>query len=497
MRINIPKEVRAICGLLEAAGFEAHLVGGCVRDSLLSRNPKDWDVATNASPEKIQEIFRDFGEYDETDPATVYENSFGTVGVKTGSEEAALRVIEVTTYRTESGYADKRRPDSVEFVADIKKDLARRDFTINAMAAKVEKGEATSLVDPFGGEEDLRRAEIKAVGRAEDRFNEDALRLMRAVRFAAELSFDIERETRLAIEKMSGGLEAIAKERIRDEFEKMIMSSGASRGVVLLEELNLLRNVVPELREGLGVAQNKHHIFGVFEHLVRSLDYAAQKNYSLEVRLAALMHDMGKPRSKAGEGEDSTFYNHEYIGAKMAYRALDRLRFPKAVVEKTVHLVRYHMFYYNVGEISEAGVRRFVVRVGAENLDDLFKVREADRIGSGVPKAVPYKMRHLMFMIDKVRRDPISAKMLKINGEDVMRECAIAPSRLVGEILDSLLEEVLDDPSRNDSSYLISRAKEITNMTEEERFKLAAKAKEAHREFEEEAEEEIKSKHRV
>ena len=486
---SIPDEVRKVGGALTAAGFEAYFVGGCVRDLILGRAPKDWDVATNARPEEVTGIF----------PDSVYENDFGTVIVKTGAEEG-VAAIEVTTYRIEGSYRDKRHPDEVRFAATIEEDLSRRDFTVNAMAlasgADFRDPEG-SVIDPFGGRDDLGRRMISAVGDPEQRFAEDALRVMRAVRFATELGFEIDPGTQHAVEKLGGGLEEIAKERIRDEFEKMIMSPDAARGILLLEELGLLGYVLPELREGIGVGQNKHHIFTVFEHNIKALDYTARQGYSLPVRLAALLHDVGKPRSKAGDGPDSTFYQHEYIGAKMAIRALDRLRFPKDLVEQVAHLVRRHMFHYNVGEISPAGVRRFIVRVGPENIDDLLKVREADRIGSGVPKAVPYKLRHLLFMIDKVKRDPLSPKMLAVSGDDVMRELGIGPGPRVGWVLASLLEEVLDDPVVNDRGALLDRMKKLNTLTDAQLKLLAENAKSRKDELEEEADEAIKRKHRV
>ncbi len=483
----VPDEVRDVCAGLTSAGFEAYLVGGCVRDMLRkaaggeAAEPKDWDVATNAHPDEVQKVF----------PESVYENDFGTVLVKPKEKNGIA--VEVTTYRIEGKYSDKRHPDEVKFAKTIEEDLSRRDFTVNAMAVDL----GGNVLDPFGGRDDLKNGVIRAVGNPRERFNEDALRLMRAVRFASELGFEIELNTRRAIEEMAGGLEAIAKERIRDEFEKMIMSRDAARGVILLEELDLLRYVLPELREGLGVGQNKHHIYTVFEHSVKSLDYAAKQGHPLEVRLAALLHDIGKPRSKAGEGSDSTFYQHEYVSAKMAARALDRLRFPKDLVEKVAHLVRRHMFYYNVGEISPAGVRRFVVRVGPENIDDLLKVREADRIGSGVKKAVPYKLRHLLFMIDKVKRDPLSPKMLKIDGVDVMRELDLPQSPRIGWILAALLDEVLEEPERNERDALISRMKELNKLSDAQLKLLAETAKGRKDEFENKEEEEIKRKYRV
>jgi tRNA nucleotidyltransferase (CCA-adding enzyme) len=275
------------------------------------------------------------------------------------------------------------------------------------------------------------------------------------------------------------------------------MSRDSARGILLLEDMDLLRYILPELREGLGVGQNKHHIYGVFEHSIKALDYTAKQNYSLAVRLAALLHDVGKPRAKVGDGPDSTFYQHEYIGAKMTVRALDRLRFSKDLVEQVAHLVRRHMFYYNVGEISPAGVRRFIVRVGPENIDDLLKVREADRIGSGVAKAVPYKLRHLLFMIDKVKRDPLSPKMLKVTGDDVMRELGLPESRRVGWILIALLEEVLDDPTLNDAKKLTVRMKDLNKLSDAQLELLAKNARDKKDELEGAADEEMKKKHHV
>ena len=483
MKIPVPEEVGAVSKTLAEAGFEAYLVGGCVRDILLDRAPKDWDVATNAHPEEIQRIF----------PDTVYENAFGTVGVKTESDDPRTKVIEVTTYRIEGRYTDKRHPDEVRFAANIEDDLARRDFTVNAMAMDM-KGD---VVDPFGGRTDLRGRIVRTVGAPVERFNEDALRLMRAVRFAVELDFAIEPDTRRAIEAMAGGMEAIAKERVRDELSKIMMARDAAKGIMLLEEFGLLRHVLPELREGVGVGQNKHHVYTVFEHNVRALDYTAREGYSLPVRMAALLHDVGKPKAKRGEGLDSTFYQHEYIGAKIAARMLDRLRYSRDFIEQVAHLVRMHMFYYDTGVISPAGVRRFVARVGAENIDDLLKVREADRIGSGVKKAVPYRLRHLLFMIEKVKHDPLSPKMLVLRGDDLMTLLGIPPSPRVGWVLNALLEEVLDDPARNEREYLAKRAKELNERTDGELKMLFAQAQAKKQEAEEEIEGAIKKRHRV
>ena len=247
----------------------------------------------------------------------------------------------------------------------------------------------------------------------------------------------------------------------------------------------------------MGCAQNKHHIYTVFEHNVRALQYTADKNYPLPVRLAALLHDVGKPRTKRGEGSDSTFHNHEYVGAKMTAKILDRLRFGKDLVEQVTHLVRSHLFYYNVGEVTEAGVRRFLVRVGPENVDDLLKVREADRIGSGVPKAFPYKLRHLLFMIEKVKHDPIHPKMLAVRGDDVMKVLDIPPGPKIGAILNVLLEEVLDDPAKNTRENLEFRIKDLGRLDEKELEALAEKARGKKEEFESGIEADMKKKYYV
>ncbi|KKR88567.1 MAG: PolyA polymerase family protein [Candidatus Wolfebacteria bacterium GW2011_GWA2_42_10] len=491
MKFNVPEEIINIAGKLQnppiGGQFQVYLVGGCVRDLLLGKEPKDWDITTNAKPEKIQKIFSD----------SVYENKFGTVAVKTGAEDEQLKIVEITTFRLEGKYTDKRHPDEIKFAETVEEDLGRRDFTINALALDLAGGVDGKIIDPFGGQKDLKDKIIRTVGNPEERFNEDALRLMRAVRFAVQLNFEIEEKTLEAVKKEAGLIEMIAKERICDEFQKIIITVNAKKGIELLEEVGLLKYIIPELREGIGTGQNKHHIYTVWEHNLRALDYAVKKGYSLEIRLASLLHDVGKPRTKQGEGPDSTFYNHEIVGAKMTAQILDKLHFPKNVAEKVIHLVRFHLFYYNVGEVTETGVRRFLRRVGPENVDDFIKVREADRIGSGVPKAVPYKIRHLLFMIDKVKRDPISPKMLKVNGEDVMRILNIEPGPKIGQILSILLDEVIEEPEKNTKNNLETRIENLGELSEKESEKMAKSARERKEEFEGGIEEEIKKKYYV
>lgn len=482
MRLDVPKEVQDVVALLSYRGYEAYLVGGCVRDALRGITPNDWDVATNALPEQIQELF----------PEHVYENRFGTVGVKTESGDPATEIVEVTTYRIDGDYEDSRRPISVQHTHSLEEDLARRDFTINALAY----GDG-ALVDPFGGEDDLRAGLIRAVGDPRARFGEDALRLMRAVRFAAQLHFDIEGETLAAIRELAGTVQNISGERVRDELVKLIGSDGAERGIELMRETGLLAAVLPELQEGIGVTQNKHHVFTVYEHNLKTMGYAVDQKYDVPVRIAALLHDVAKPRVKRGEGPDSTFYNHEVVGGRMARAILERLKFPREINDRVSHLVRHHMFYYNVDEVSPAGVRRFLRRVGPEHVDDLFRIREADRIGSGVPKAVPYKLRHLRYMIDQVKADPISPAMLKASGTDLMEELGIEPGPLVGQVLAILLEEVIDDPQANVREHLLERARAIHAMSDAERAALARQARERAEEHEENLNEDLKKQHRV
>ena len=488
MKFNIPKEILNIAEKLEKNNFQTYLVGGCVRDLLMGNEPKDWDITTDANPQEIQKIF----------PDSVYENKFGTVAVKTESENEKLKIVEITTFRIEGKYTDKRHPDEVKFAKTIEEDLSRRDFTINAIALKPNtQNLKLGLIDPFNGQEDIKNKIICTVGNPIDRFNEDALRLMRAIRFSIQLNFEIERKTFEAIKKEAGLIEMIAKERIRDEFIKIIMAPLAKKGIELLEESGLLKYIIPELREGINTGQNKHHIYTVWEHNLRALDYAVEKKYSLEIRLASLFHDIGKPKTKVGDGLNCTFYNHEIVGAKMATAILDRFCFPKNFAEKIIHLIRCHLFYYNVGEVTESGVRRFLRRVGPENVDDLIKIREADRIGSGVPKAVPYKLRHLLFMIEKVKRDPISPKMLKVNGEDAMKILKIEPSPKIGKILSVLLDEIIENPQKNIEKDLKFRIEELGKLSDSELGKLAKSAKEKKEEFEVGIEEDIKKKYYV
>jgi poly(A) polymerase/tRNA nucleotidyltransferase (CCA-adding enzyme) len=465
----IPKQVESVIEKLEKKNFQAFVVGGCVRDLLRKVEPNDWDIATSAKPEEMEKIF----------PKSFNINKFGTITVLIDSKKENLKEIEITTFRTEEKYTDKRHPDKVSWAKTIEQDLARRDFTVNAIALDT-KG---NFIDPFNGQKDLKNKTIRAVGKPEERFQEDALRLMRAVRFATTLNFEIEKKTFSAIKENAGLLEFISKERIRDEFLKIIMTKKAMEGIELLRETGLLKYIIPELLEGYKVGQNKHHIYDVYEHSIRALDFGAKQGFNKFVRIAALLHDIGKPRVKEGEGADSTFYNHEIVGAKMSIKILDRLRFPKKDLEKIVKLVRFHLFYYNVDEVHESSVRRLLRRLGAENLKELVEVRMCDRIGSGCPKALPYKLRHFQYVAEKVALDPIDVLKLEIGGKEIMETLKIKPGQKIGKILNILLGDVLESPKNNKKVYLNKKIKELGKISDKELDNLAKIAKEKRNEI--------------
>jgi len=496
--MELPQEVKELAKALKEAGFSAYLVGGCVRDFLMGENPKDWDIATSAKPKDIQEIF----------PESVYENEFGTVLVKTGSEEEGLDIVEVTTFRKENSYSDHRHPDAVEFTDTIEEDLSRRDFTMNAIALDIVSDEQI-IIDPYGGQADIRAGIIKAVGSPEDRFGEDSLRMMRAVRFAARFGFDIEAKTKKAIQKQAETLAEIAPERIRDELIKLLMTDGAGGGIRLMSEVGLLEQVIPELQEGVGMEQNKHHIYTVFEHNVRALEYAVEKGFPLHLRISSLLHDIGKvgtrewkddprgDRTKKGKKGDWTFYQHQYLGEKIVKEVMNRLKFPKEMIKKVALLVREHMFVYDPEVVTEKGVRRLLRRVGVENIDDLVKLREADRIGSGVPKAQPYRLRDLQAKIEMAKKEPVGVKQLKIDGKVLMNEVGMKPGPQMGYVLAILLEEVLDSPELNTEEALLKRARELMEMDENKLKKMADKAKEMAREAQDRLDDAIKEKYFV
>lgn len=463
--IKIPREVEEIVAKLVDAGFEAYPVGGCVRDLLRGVTPYDWDVTTSAKPEEILHLF----------PESFYENAFLTVTVKTESEDETLKEIEVTTYRNEGKYTDKRHPDEVNYAKTLDEDLSRRDFTINAMALTL----TGDVIDPFDGRNDLEKKLIRSVGDPMKRFDEDALRMMRAVRFTAQLGFGIEEKTKAAIAKLSHTIEFIAHERIRDEFIKMVKSNAGRAVIDLMHELGLLKHIIPELEEGINM-ENRPRIFTIWNHNLKAYDYGVKADFAWDVRIAALLHDVAKPATRGPKKNDEwTFYGHDVVGGKMAARILERLHFPRHTIEKIATLIRWHLFKYeSEEETTDSSIRRLIRNVGAENMNDLVKVRICDRMGMDVPKAVPYRLRHFQFRVEKILREEEAPtpKMLKIKGEDIMRVLSIAPGPKIGRIIEVLMQEVIDDPSRNIKEALEKRVTEFGTLSDEELIAMAEKA---------------------
>jgi putative nucleotidyltransferase with HDIG domain len=464
---HLPAVVTEVANTLENAGFEAYLVGGCVRDLLLNRVPKDWDITTNAIPSQIQALF----------PDHYANNEFGTVGVKTESENPHTAVIEVTPYRTEGTYSDVRRPDNVQFGVSLDEDLARRDFTVNAIAFRPR---TETFVDHFDGLTDLTMRRLRAVGNPDERFAEDALRMMRAVRLAAELDFVIDSATMSAIVRHSQLLQRISIERTTSEFIRLINSATPMTGMIFLEKLGLLDQFLPEFKPAIGCEQGGIHAFDVYEHLLRTLQAAADKGFDTSLRLAALFHDIGKPptRRTGGKNKTYTFFGHEVVGARMTNQILERLKLPRDLTDEVTLLVRWHMFFADSETITLSAVRRTIARVGEQNIEKLLNLRVCDRIGTGRPKEQPFRFRKYKAMVDQARRDPISVKMLAIDGTRIMEITGEKPGKKLGYLLHALLEEVLDESGKNTPDYLEQRSKELLRLPEAELMRLAAAGKE-------------------
>lgn len=486
-KLPIPPEVSRVTESLHRAGFQAYLVGGCVRDLLMGRKPKDWDITTNALPEQIIPLFT----------KTFYENEFGTVGVVNEDvSDETVKIVEVTPYRIESGYSDFRRPDNVQFSQNLEDDLKRRDFTINAIAYDPISSE---LVDPYGGVQDLHKGLIRCVGTPIERLKEDGLRIIRAVRFHVELGFPIDQDTEKAILENKDILGKVSRERVRDEFVKIIMSSHPMDGLQICRKLGLIHFIIPQLEETFDVEQNQAHAFDVWTHLLRSLQHAADKNYPLHVRLAALLHDISKPytRRMSEETKQWTFYGHEVVGSRVTKKILEDLKFSRETIDKVTNLVRWHMFFSDTESITLSAVRRLVANVGKENIWDLIDVRLCDRIGTGRPKENPYRLRKYQAMIEQVMTDPVSVGMLKIDGKRLMEVAELTPGPKIGFILHALLEEVLENPDLNTKEYLESRSRELAAMGEEELKSLGQKGKDKMAQKEDDILKEINQRHKV
>ncbi len=487
IKFNVPKEVSRVTKTLQGAGFEAYLVGGCTRDLLRKEKPKDWDITTSAKPEEIQKLFK----------KSFYENDFGTVGiVNEDSKDETLKVIEVTPFRTEGKYTDGRRPDNVHFSDNIEDDLKRRDFTVNAIAYSDYKGQ---FVDLYKGQQAIKDKIIETVGDSEKRFSEDGLRILRAVRLATELGFTININTEKAIRKMAPILEKISKERIRDEFIKIIMSPKPMDGIILANKLGILKYIVPELEKGISIKQNGDHIYEVWEHNLRAVQHSANRNWPLHVRIAALLHDVSKPETRrwSKEKNDWTFYGHDVVGGKVSREILTRLKFPKDTITIVSKLVRNHLFFSDIEKITLSAVRRIVSNVGSENVWHLMKVRACDRIGMGRPKEAPYRLRKYESMIEEAMRAPISVQMLKIDGAKIMDVTREKPGPKIGLILHALLEEILDNPKKNTEVFLVKQAQELIKLPEKNLKELAKKGKEKKERKEEKEITEIRKRHWV
>lgn len=514
-KLNIPKEVIVVVARLIESGFEAYLVGGCVRDLIMGRIPKDWDVTTNALPEQIISLFE----------KTVYENTFGTVGVcipkwETVLDDRDYLIIEVTPYRLEGKYTDGRHPDEVRFSDNLLDDLKRRDFTMNSMAfapnivgnnASVETLEAPQMnpnghldlsvcgkfVDPYDGLETIKDKVIRTVGEPKDRFEEDGLRMLRAIRFSSELGFTISKETFDGVIHSHKIISKISTERIRDEFVKIIMSPEPMVGIAMLQKTGMLKYIIPELEQGIGCEQGGAHKYDVYEHLLQALQHAADKNWPLEIRMSALFHDIGKPKTRRkGIKKAYTFYGHEVVGARMTKVILERMKFPRETIDLATNLVRYHMFFSDTEQITLSAVRRIVRNVGVENIWTLMNVRECDRVGMAKVEA-PYRLRKYHAMIEQVLRDPISVGQLVVDGNILMKELGVKAGPRMGWILNSLLEEVLDDPAKNTRDYLDKRVGELNQLSDEELKTFGEKAKQVKEEAEEKELGEIHKKHGV
>jgi tRNA nucleotidyltransferase (CCA-adding enzyme) len=442
MKLRLPRLVQELGNRLSDAGFQAYLVGGAVRNLLRGEKPADYDVTTDARPDQIEKLFR----------------RVIPTGIKHGTVTVFYKntPFEITTFRTESGYSDSRRPDSVHFVASLTTDLERRDFTINAIAVDACHGDIT---DPHDGRTDLKKRIIRAIGTPEDRFSEDGLRLIRACRFAAQLGFDVAAATLDGMRRSSENIRSVSPERIREETDKILKSALPSVGFKVMEETGILEKVFPDLARCRGVAQKGDHLFDVLDHSLYSCDGAPTDR--LVVRLAALLHDIGKPAAKASLSDGTTiFHGHEQISADLAGEILRGLRYPKAVERLAVHLIKHHMFAYDP-TWTDAAVRRFVKRVDPRHIDDLFALRMADGFGvRGCPPSgisVKELKRRIAKVIDSDQA--LTIKDLKVGGDALHEKAGIPKGPDMGLVFSFLMETVLDDPTQNEFETLIGLAK--------------------------------------
>lgn len=447
---DIPSEIEKIVKKLASSGFEVAIVGGAVRQMLRGEKITDWDLTTGAKPEEIQKLFA----------KSFYNNRFGTVGIPIADGQ----IVQITTYRTEEKYTDRRHPDVIVWGKSLEDDLKRRDFTINAMALRYARGKLLELVDPFDGQKDFKDKIVRAVGEPDKRFAEDALRLLRAVRFATVLGFPIEKKTQTAINKNAKLLSKISGERIRDELFKIIDSDNAADGILLLKDLGLLSIILPELEICFSVEQKspkRHHIFNVGTHCVLSLKHCPSKDTI--TRFATLLHDIGKAKvAKVTEEGVRTFYNHEVVGGYLAKKIADRLHISREQKDKLYKLVRFHQFSVDERQTDKA-LRRFIRNIGVDIIEDMMDLRIGDRLGGGLQQPESWRLKLFRQRLKEVLTKPFTVADLKINGNDVMKVLGIKPGPEVGRILNELFEEVADNKSKNTKEYLLNRLTELKN----------------------------------
>jgi tRNA nucleotidyltransferase (CCA-adding enzyme) len=516
MPLSLSPFALMVLARLRSAGYEAHIVGGAVRD-LLRETPEiapiDYDFTTNATPDQIQEVF----------PESFYENTFGTVSVtheelckltgatyqdppNTGPADNRRKLIDIaaatklhvsldaitqeqrqeapawpdyqiTTYRSESKYSDFRRPDEVKWGTDLAQDLARRDFTINALALSVSdeflKNWQTApdllpalvelsddqyfVADPYGGQADLKSYTIKTVGEASERFQEDALRMLRAVRLSVQLNFEIDPVTFQAIQTLAEHLEHVSGERIRDELLKILSSPFPAEGIELLDISGLLPLILPELLEAKGIEQAGHHTTDVWTHSIDALRNCPSSDPI--VRLATLLHDIAKPRTQRYTADSITFYNHEIVGARMARAICQRLRLSSDDTDRVFTLVRHHMFHYEPKH-TDAAIRRFMRKVGLPHIDDILDLREGDRLGSGARKT-SWRLEEMKERMIEQLHQPMDLSDLAINGHELMEVLGLKPGPQLGKMLQALFEIVLDEPEKNTKERLLEEAKKL------------------------------------
>ncbi len=446
--ITLSPEAQNVIDTFKIAGFAAYAVGGSVRDLLMGRQTNGWDFTTNATPEQILKLF----------PDSFYDNQFGTVGIKIKNEKGdTTDVYEITPYRKEGAYSDHRHPDKIIWGKTLDEDLGRRDFTINAIAF-----DGKNLVDPFGGQKDIEGKLIRSVGNAQDRFTEDALRMMRAVRIAAELGFLIEETTADAIREHASLLTSISAERIHDELMKLLSSPYPADGILLMRSTGMLTIILPELDASFETPQKspeRHHIYAVGTHCVLALRNCPSNDPA--TRLATLLHDIGKPKTFRTDAKGIiTFYNHEVVSTKLVKNILERFRFSKKDTEKVLTLVRWHQFSVDERQ-TDSALRRFIRRVGKDNLKDMLDLRIGDRLGGGATET-SWRLELYKKRLDDVQKQPFAVSDLKVDGHDVMKQFGIKPGPMVGKILSQLFAEVEAGKLSNEKELLLSRMRELT-----------------------------------